>query len=34
MAIEFNGKFGNVNNTQVSGKKTVDTEGKKTLAAQ
>ncbi len=34
MAIEFNGKFGNVNNAQVSGKKTVDTEGKKSLAAQ
>lgn len=34
MAIEFNGKLGNVNNTQVSGKKSVDTEGKKGLAAQ
>lgn len=34
MAIEFNGKFGNVNNALVSGKKAVDAEGKKDLAAQ
>lgn len=33
MAIEFNGKFGNVNNTQVSGKK-VDAEDKKSSSVK
>lgn len=34
MAIEFNGKFGNLNNAQVSGKKAVDADGKKNSATQ